>query len=156
MYEVMKYLHLLFAFSLMAGAGATHIVSLRLRCVRNTAAIAQLAALRSLVARAVLMPAALLTIIFGIGLSHSVGISIKTPWLLLSLVAMLVMVLAGMLMAAPATKKIRLRAQELSDQGMKETDELKPLAGILAAYAWSDFLVTALIIYLMVMKPGTA
>ena len=155
MYDFMKYLHLLFAFALMAGAGAAHIVSLRLRCVRNTAAIAQLAALRSFVARAVLMPAAILTLILGIGLSHVVGVPLRTPWLMLSLVAMLVMVLAGMLMAAPSTKKIRQRAQELADQGVKETDELKPLAGILAAYAWSDFLVTALIIYLMVMKPGS-
>jgi len=154
MHEVMRYFHFLFAFALMAGAGATHIVSLRLRCVRNTAAIVQLASLRSLVARAVLMPAAALTIIFGIGLSHMLGHSLTRPWLLTALVATLVMVLAGMMMAAPATRKIRQRAQELADSGVKETDELKPLAGILAAYAWSDFLVTALIIYLMVVKPG--
>jgi len=154
MHDVMRYLHILFAFSMVAGAGAAHIVSLRLRCVRSTAAIAQLAALRSFVARAVLMPAALLTIIMGIGLSHMLGHSLTKPWILLSLVATIVMVLAGMMMAAPATRKIRQRAQELADQGVKETDELKPLAGILAAYAWSDFLVTALIIYLMVVKPG--
>lgn len=139
---------------MMAGAGAAHIISLRLRCVRNTSAIAQMAALRSLVARALLMPAAILTIVFGIGVTHTVGYSLTQPWLMLSLVATLVMVLAGMLMAAPATRKIRQRAQELADLGTKETDELKPLAGIIAAYAWSDFVVTALIIYLMVMKPG--
>lgn len=155
MLEVMRYLHILFAFALMAGAGASHIISLRLRCVRNTAAIAQLASLRSLVARAVHMPAALLTILMGIGLSHMMGHSLSAPWLSLSLVATLVMVLAGMMMAAPSTRKILQRAQELADQGVKETDELKPLAGILSAYAWSDFLVTALIIYLMVVKPGS-
>lgn len=154
MYDVMKFLHILFAFALVAGAGAAHIVSLRLRCARNTSAIAALASLRSLVARAVLMPAAILTILFGIGLSHTVGISLSRPWLLLSLVATLVMVLAGMMVAGPSTRKIRQRAQELADSGMKETDELKPLAGLLAAYAWSDFVVTALIIYLMVVKPG--
>lgn len=152
--EMMRYLHILFAFSMVAGASTAHILSLRLRCVRNTSAIAQMASLRSFVARAVTMPAALLTIIFGIGLSHTVGRSLTTPWLLLSLVATLVMVAAGMMMAAPATRKIKQRAQELADQGTKETDELKPLAGIVAAYAWSDFVVTAIIIYLMVVKPG--
>jgi uncharacterized membrane protein len=154
MHDIMKYLHILFAFAMVAGAGAAHIISLRLRCARNTSAIAALAALRSLVARAVLMPAATLTIIMGIGLSHMLGHSLTRPWLMLSLVATLVMVLAGMLMAGPSTKRIRLRAQELADSGVQETDELKPLAGLLAAYAWSDFVVTALIIYLMVVKPG--
>lgn len=152
--EIMRYLHILFAFALVAAAGTAHILSLRLRCARHPAAILQLASLRSLVARAVFMPAAALTIIMGVGLSHTVGVSLSTPWLLLSLVAMLVMVLAGMMMASPATRKIKQRAQELTDAGVKETDELKPLAGILAAYAWSDFVVTALIIYLMVVKPG--
>lgn len=155
MQDMMKYLHILSAFAMVAGAGAAHVVSMRLRCARNTAVIANLAALRTLVARAVLMPAATLTIILGVGLSHMLGHSLTQPWLLLSLVATVVMVLAGMMMAAPATRKIRARAQELAAQNVHETDELKPLAGILTAYAWSDFLITAVIIYLMVVKPGS-
>jgi uncharacterized membrane protein len=155
MHDVMKYLHILSAFALVAGAGAAHMISLRLRCAKNTAVLAALASLRSLVARAVLMPAAALTILLGIGLSHMLGYSLLSPWLLLSLVATLVMVLAGMMIASPSIRKIRARAQELQSQGVTETDELKPLAALLGAYAWCDFVVTALIIYLMVMKPGS-
>jgi uncharacterized membrane protein len=153
--EVMRYLHILCAFAMIAGSGAAHIISLRLRCAKNTAVIAGLATLRSTVARAVFMPASLLTIIMGIGLSHMVGRPLTQPWLMLSLVATLVMVFVGMILAAPSTRKIRARAEELQKQGITETEELKPLAGLLAAYAWSDFLVTALIIYLMVIKPGS-
>lgn len=154
MHDVMKYLHILSAFAMVAGAGTANILSLRLRCAKSTAVIAGLASLRSTVARFLLMPAAILTIVLGIGLSHAAGYPLSSPWLMLSLVATLVVVFAGMLMSGPITRRIRARAQELQDQGVTETDEFKPLAGLLGAYAWSDFFITALIIYLMVMKPG--
>ena len=154
MHEVMKYLHILSAFAMVAGTGTANMLSLRLRCTKNTAVIAGLASLRSTVARFVLMPAAILTILLGIGLSHVAGYFLSSPWLMLSLVATLVVVFAGMLMSGPITRRIRARAQELHDQGVTETDEFKPLAGLLWAYAWSDFFITALIIYLMVVKPG--
>jgi uncharacterized membrane protein len=155
MYNIMHFVHVLLAFAMVSGAGAAHVASLSLRNSRSTRVIAHLAGLRLFMARAVVMPAAALTIIFGVGLVHSAGYKMSQPWILISLGASVLIMLAAMIWVAPRARRIRDRAQELHKGGTEESDELRQDAGVLTSYAWADYVLTAVIIYLMIFKPGS-
>lgn len=155
MYHIMLFFHVLLAFAMVSGAGAAHVASLSLGKSRSTRVIAHLASLRLFMARKVVMPAAILTIIFGMGLVHPQGYKVAQPWILISLVASLLIMLAAMIWVAPRARRIRDRALELQKAGTEESDELRADAGVLTAYAWADYVLTALIIYLMIFKPGS-
>jgi uncharacterized membrane protein len=156
MYNMMHFIHVLLAFAMVSGAGAAHVASLSLGKSRSTRVIAHLAGLRLFMARAVVMPAAVLTIIFGVGLVHTAGYKMSQAWILISLVASILLMLVAMIWVAPRARRIRDRATELHQSGTEESDELRKDAGVLTSYAWADYVLTAVIIYLMIFRPGAA
>jgi uncharacterized membrane protein len=139
---------------MVGGASAAHAVSLRLKHTNEAAVLALLASMRVFIAQRVILPSVLLTIFLGTWLAIHAGYPIVSRWLAASYVISVGLIVVALTLVAPRARRIQNQAQALLRMGATETSDFEQDIGVLATFAYFDFVLTTVLIYLMVFKPG--
>lgn len=155
-YEWLLILHLVGAFLLAAGAGAATVLGIAQTRTGSPRVMATLARLSGVAEWGLILPGALVSLVFGAWLVDEAGYESGDAWIVAAYVIWVAAVAIGVGVLSPATRRLRRRADALVAEGVAESDELRreaaaPLVGILAIL--EDLAIVAFL-YLMVAKPG--
>jgi uncharacterized membrane protein len=154
--DFLLFVHIFGAFLIVAGVGSSTMLGLRASSTPRTRVIALAAELQYQSAMFVILPGALIAIVFGTWLARESGFSFDAKWI--SFAYTLWFVLTGLSTGAlgPHARRIHARAEQLIAGGVEERDELRRAYATprIRAYAAILVLVVVGFLALMVFKPG--
>ena len=154
--EVLLFLHIVGAFLLVAGAGASTALGVRMGMTTSTQAIAIMSGLQHRVETFVTIPGAVVVIVFGSWLVDEAGYNFADGWIVAAYVVFVLALGLGTGVLTPMVRRLHEHANELVGRGVAESEELRaeadsPRKKIMGMVLNLSFLV---FLYLMVAKPG--
>ncbi len=153
--NVLLFLHILGAFMIVGGAALDTALSVRGATTNRTHTLATLADLQLRASRMVLLPGAIVAVVFGTWLVPVAGYSFSGAWLSAAYLAWIVLMgLHGVL--GRHVRTVRAEAERLITQGVAESEELRALFATPRArmYRWIVNALIVVFLYLMVFRPG--
>jgi uncharacterized membrane protein len=153
--HVLLFLHIGGAFLIVAGAAMDTILGLRGAATTRTHTISTLADLELRALRMLLLPGAILAVVFGTWLVPVANYSFAGAWLSAAFLLWIVlMAVHGVLSRQVA--RVRTEAERLIAQGITESEELRTLVAAPRARTmrWAMDLMVVLFLYVMVFRPG--
>lgn len=155
--EVLLILHLIGAFLLTAGAGAATAFGIRAGTTTSTHVIAAVTSMSRRLEHFVIMPGALIALVFGTWLVIDLDYEFSAGWISAAYALWIVSVLLGNLVLARHAKRVNLNALALLADGVEESETLRLEADEALPKATGILLNVFIIvfIYLMVVRPGT-
>ena len=149
-------LHLVGVFLLVGGAGISTATGVLAGRRNDPKLVEELLGLQIRTERVVTLPGAAIVLAFGLLLVNEVGFSYTAGWLIAAYVLFALTLALDFHGLVPFSRRVRKQAQELSDQGVTESDELRRAAGAPAGAVMGAVLDLVLLafLYLMVVKPG--
>jgi uncharacterized membrane protein len=155
--EVLLILHLIGAFLLTAGAGAATAFGIRAGTTTNTHVIAATTGMSRHLEHFVIMPGALVALVFGTWLVIDGDFEFSAGWISAAYALWIISVLLGNLVLARHAKRVNLSAMALLAEGVEESEALRLEADEALPKATGILLniVIVIFIYLMVARPGS-
>lgn len=156
-FEVLLFLHILGALLIAAGAGVGGATGIAMTRTDSVRAIGLLARVARRAERIVIVPGALLTIVFGTWLVAKYDFhDFDEAWISGAYVLWVVAMGLGTGVLGPFLRRIDERAAQLEAEGVETSAELRAMAsaprGMITGNALH--LVILALLYLMVFKPG--
>lgn len=155
--EILLILHLIGAFLLTAGAGAATAFGIRAGTSTSTRVIAATTGMARHLEHFVIMPGALIALVFGTWLVIDLDYEFSAGWISAGYALWIVAVLMGNLVLSRHAKRVNVSALALLAEGVEESETLRLEADEALPKATGMLLNVIIIvfIYLMVVRPGS-
>jgi uncharacterized membrane protein len=154
--EVLLVLHLIGAFLLTAGAGAATALGIRASTSTSTRVIAATTGFARSMEHLVIMPGALIALIFGTWLVIDGDLEFSAGWISASYTLWIIAVLLGNFVLARHARQVHARAVGMIAEGIEESEELRRAADetVPKVTGIAVNVIIIVFIYLMVVRPG--
>ena len=154
-YQTLLFFHILGAFLILAGAGAGTAAGIAMTRTDRVQTIGTLAQIGHTAERYANIPGGILTFVFGTWLVNEGGWDFGALWISLAYLIWFVAMGLGTGVLARFNKRVHARADELTAEGIEESDELAAMASARTGPITGNILhiLTLAILYLMIAKP---
>ena len=134
--EVLLFLHIVGAFLLVAGAGASTALGVRMGLTTSTP-IAIMSGLQHRVETFVTIPGAVVVVVFGSWLVDEAGYDFADGWIVAAYVVFVLALGLGTGVLTPMVRRLHEHASELVGQGVAESESSAPRPTRHARRSWA-------------------
>lgn len=150
-YNLLLFVHVLAAVIWVGGALALQVLAIRTERTADEARIAAFATEAEWVGSRVFLPASIVLLLAGIGLTLEGDWGFTTPWVLLGLVAYGLSALTGSLFVGPESKRIGTMVNEAGPRDPEVTSRIKRVFVV----SRIELAILIFIVFDMTVKPGS-
>jgi uncharacterized membrane protein len=150
-YELLLFVHVLAAVVWVGGATSLQVLAIRAERSPDAGRVANFATEAEWVGSRVFLPASLVLLLAGIGLTFEGDWGFTTPWVLLGLIAYGLSALTGSLFLGPESGRI---GRMITEVGPQDPDVIARIKRIFVV-SRIELAVLLLIVFDMTVKPGS-
>lgn len=150
-YEFLKFIHVLMAIVWVGGAIAVQVMAFRILKENNPQRLAAFSSDIGALGERMFAPASIVLVIVGILMVLDSGIEFSDTWIVIGIVGFLATLVTGLFYLTPTSKRLGAMIEQRGPEDPQAQSTIRRLVAI----SRIDLLVLVVVVFNMVVKPGT-